>query len=70
MLRTPNSKLFLFSLVAAGFITAAVIADAVKTNSLGPIWMVGWLPAVLLAVVFQRPSGPRCSARIRRRARL
>jgi hypothetical protein len=68
MLRTPYSKLSVLAIVVAVFVAGAAIAEAVRTNSLASIWMVGWLPAVLLGLVYRRPSGGRCSARIRRRA--
>ena len=67
MLRTPYSKLSVLALVISVFVAGAAIADAVRTNSLGPIWMIGWLPAVLTGAFYRRPSDARCRARIRRR---
>jgi hypothetical protein len=34
----------------AAIIIGTAIAQAVRQHSLDPIWMVGWLPAVLVAV--------------------
>ena len=36
--------------VLASIIMSSAIAQAVREHSLGPVWMVGWLPAVLVAV--------------------
>ena len=36
--------------VLAAIIAAAAIAQAARQHSLDPIWMAGWLPAVLVAV--------------------
>ena len=36
--------------VLAAIIMAAAIAQALREHSLGPLWTVGWLPAVLVAV--------------------
>ena len=38
------------SLALAALIMAAAIAQAVRQDSLGPVWTVGWLPAVLVAI--------------------
>ena len=69
MWRTPNSLMPALALVVATVVAGAAIANAVRTGSLAPIWMVGWLPAVLAGVFYRRPSDARCSARLRRRAR-
>ena len=70
MLRKTCARLPLLALVVAALVAVAAIADAVRTNSLAPIWTVGWLPAVLVSAVRPRRSAARCSVRIRRRARL
>ena len=45
------------------------IAQAVREDSLGPIWMIGWLPAVLVASVYRPASAERCLPRLRRHLR-
>jgi hypothetical protein len=42
----------------AVFILGAAIAQAVRQDSLDPIWAVGWLPAVLIGALY-RPAGRR-----------
>ncbi len=59
--------------VLAAIIMGPAIAQAVREHSLGPAWMVGWLPAVLVAVypaVTGRDRQPRrsCLFRLRRPA--
>ncbi len=65
-------------LVAGTFAVSAVIigsaiAQAIRQHSLDPVWMVGWLPAVLVAAypsVTGRggPARGRCRPRLRRPA--
>jgi hypothetical protein len=48
---TPNRWLLAAgTAVLAAIIVGAAIAQAVREHSLDPIWTVGWLPAVLVAV--------------------
>lgn len=65
-------------LVAGTFAVSAVIigsaiAQAIRQHSLDPVWMVGWLPAVL-AGVYPALTGRggsahgRCQPRLRRSA--
>ena len=61
------------SLAVVLLIAGAALAQAVREHSLGPIWMVGWLPAVVVAVypsLFQRGRSARrpCLPRLRRSA--
>jgi hypothetical protein len=67
MLRTPYSRSVL-TIGVAVFVVGAAIADAVCTNGFAPVWMVGWRPAVLVSIVYRRPSEGRCLPRIPRRA--
>jgi hypothetical protein len=46
------------TLLAVGVVAGAAIAQAIREHSLGPIWSVAWLPAVLV-VAFRRPDNPR-----------
>jgi hypothetical protein len=65
-------------LVAGTFAVSAVIigsaiAQAIRQHSLDPVWMVGWLPAVLAGVypALTRRGGSadgRCLPRLRRPA--
>ena len=66
-------------IVAAGtFAVSAVIigsaiAQAIRQHSLDPVWMVGWLPAVLAGVYpaltgRDGPAHGRCLPRLRRSA--
>jgi hypothetical protein len=62
-------------IVAAGtfalsaIILGAAIAQAIRQHSLDPVWMVGWLPAVLVAVypsmTGRGPAHRRCLPRLR-----
>ena len=49
----------------AAFIMASAVAQAIRLHSMGPVWMVGWLPAVLVATTYPALSGRgpvhRCS---------
>jgi hypothetical protein len=61
------------TLVVSAIIIGSAVAQAIRQHSLDPIWMVGWLPAVLAAVYpaltgrGARPHG-RCLPRLRRPA--
>lgn len=57
----------------AAIIIGAAVAQAIRQHSLDPVWSVGWLPAVLIAVypaVTGRggSSHRRCLPRMRRPA--
>ncbi len=57
----------------AAIIIGAAVAQAIRQHSLDPVWSVGWLPAVLIAVypaVTGRGRSPhrRCLPRLRRQA--
>jgi len=58
----------------SAIILGSAIAAAVRQHSLDPIWMVGWLPAVLAGVYpaltgRDRPAHRRCLPRPQRAAR-
>jgi hypothetical protein len=55
--------------VALGSVTVGVrVAQAVQEHSWGPIWMVGWIPAVLVASLGTRRTHGGCRPRARRRS--
>jgi hypothetical protein len=63
------------TLALSAIILGAAIAQAIGQHSLDPVWMVGWLPAVLVAVYpsMTGRGGPRsargrCLPRLRRPA--
>lgn len=63
------------TLALSAIILGAAIAQAIRQHSLDPVWMVGWLPAVLVAVYpsMTERGGPRsargrCLPRLRRPA--
>jgi len=54
------------TLIIAGFVAGAAIAQAIGEHSWQPVWSIAWLPAVLV-VPFLRPrSERRCLPRVRR----
>ena len=57
------------TLAAVAFVAVAAIVDAARTDSLGPIWAVAWLPAVLVGVLYRPRSVRECWGRLGRRAR-
>jgi hypothetical protein len=56
------------ALIVAALATGAVIAAAISTGSLGPIWSAAWIPAVLAGVVYRPGSRRRCADRLLRRS--
>jgi hypothetical protein len=69
-MRTRPSRIFVaVTLVIAGVVAGAAIAQAIREHSWQPIVSVAWLPAVLVATL-SRPARTReCWPRLRRRAR-
>jgi hypothetical protein len=55
------------SIAAAVVVLGAAIAQAVRQGSLTPIWLVGWIPVVVVAGLY-RP-GSRRARRPRKRQR-
>ena len=51
------------------FVLVATIVEAVRQDSWGPVWTVGWLPAVLVASVYRRGQGKACGPRLGGRTR-
>jgi hypothetical protein len=51
------------------FVAVASAVQAIRQDSWGPIWAVGWLPAVLVASFWAPGSGKACWPRVRRLAR-
>jgi hypothetical protein len=55
-------------LILAAAITGLSIRQAVRQDSLDPLVLIGWLPAVLVGAYYRRPaSGWSCSGRLLRR---
>ena len=55
-------------LLVAATVTGLSIAQAVRQDSVEPILLIGWLPAVLIGATYRRPlSGRSCSDRFLRR---
>ena len=53
-------------LVLIAFVVVATVVQAVRQDSWGPIWMMGWLPAVLVGLLRRQPNDPSCWPRLRR----
>jgi hypothetical protein len=43
-------RITLVALVVAAAVVAAAIVDAIRRDSLGPIWTVAWVPAVVTGI--------------------
>jgi hypothetical protein len=56
-------------LAIAAFIALASVVQAIGQDSWGPIWSIGWLPAVLVASLWAPASGKWCWPRLRGQAR-
>lgn len=52
-------------LAIAAFVAAATVVQAVRQDSWGPIWMVGWLPSVVVVSLWGTTSGRACRPRLR-----
>jgi hypothetical protein len=61
-----RSKLGIAWLAVAAVVLGLSIAQAARQDSLDPIWMIGWLPAVLAGAFYRQPGAKRCSPRLRR----
>jgi len=61
-----SRTLSIAALDVAAVVGGLTIAQAVRQHSLTPIWLIGWLPAVIVGVS-HRPSaaGRSCSDRLR-----
>jgi len=53
----------------AALIACASVAQAIQQDSWEPIWSIGWLPAVVVAVLWAPGSGKPCRPRLRSLAR-
>ncbi|MBV8462884.1 MAG: hypothetical protein JO368_06300 [Acidimicrobiales bacterium] len=49
----------------AAFVAVASVVQAVREDSWGPIWSVGWLPAVLVASLWTPVRRRDCWPRLR-----
>jgi hypothetical protein len=69
-MRTRPSRIFVaVTLVIAGIVAGAALAQAIREHTWQPLLSIAWLPAVLVAT-FSRPARTReCWQRLRRRAR-
>ena len=52
-------------LAIAAFVVVASLVQAVRDDSWAPIWSIGWLPAVLVASLWEPASGRSCWPRLR-----
>jgi hypothetical protein len=62
-----SRTLMVVGLVVAVLVIGISIANAIRTDSLDPIWTLAWLPAILAALYHRPAAGRRCFHRIRRR---
>jgi hypothetical protein len=67
--KTLWSKASVVALIVAAIVVGASIANAITTASFDPIWMIGWLPAVLVGALYGPKPGRRCSRLTLRRPR-
>jgi hypothetical protein len=51
------------ALVVAVGVTALAVVQAIREGSLGPVWMLGWVPAVLAPAMAWSQRSNRCAAR-------
>jgi hypothetical protein len=61
-----RSKLEIASLAVAAVVVGMSVARAVRQDSLEPILMIAWLPAVFAGALYNPSAGKRCSLRLRR----
>jgi hypothetical protein len=54
-------------LVVAAVVTGSSIAQAVREDSLDPIVLIAWLPAILVGWSYRQTSGRSCSSRFLRK---
>jgi hypothetical protein len=67
---TRHSRIYVAAtLLIAGVVAGATIAQAIREHSLQPIWSTAWLPAVLVATLGVHPNTRECLHRLGRRAR-
>jgi hypothetical protein len=57
------------ALVLIAFVVVATVVQAVREDSWGLILMIGWLPAVLVGLLYRQPGEPSCRPRLRRLAK-
>jgi hypothetical protein len=66
------TRLRWIELVAIGVavvVAVAAVAQAVRGQSLEPIWTVSWIPAVLAAALARPQTTGRCARRLHRPSR-
>ena len=56
-------------LAVGALIAVASVVQAIRQDSWEPIWSIGWLPAVVVAVLWAPGSGKPCRPRLRSLAR-
>jgi len=56
-------------LAIAALIACAGVVQAVRQESWEPIWSIGWLPAIVVAMLWTPRSGKSCWTRLRGVAR-
>jgi hypothetical protein len=61
--RSRSRLVAIVTLAGAAPILALCVVQAIEQDSLAPIWMAAWLPAVLVASLSAGSSRTRCSLR-------
>ena len=61
-----RSTLAIASLAVAAVVLGLSIVQAIRQDSLGPILMIAWLPAVFAGALYKPSAAKRCSLRLRR----
>ena len=69
MKKTSSRTLLLLSLIGAAIVAGATITQAVRKDSLTPLWTVGWLPAVIVGATYRRNADKNCTGRLSGRPR-
>ncbi len=69
MRTTIGSKASIVVLAVTAIVVGATVANAITSASLDPVWMAGWLPAVLVGALYGPQSGGKCSGGTLRRRR-
>jgi hypothetical protein len=69
MVKRPSRIYVAVTLLVAGVVAGATIAQAIREHSWDPVWSIGWLPAVLVATLGTRRDTRGCVWRLGRRGR-
>jgi hypothetical protein len=58
--RSKRLVLAILVVAIAAFVTVATVVQAIRQDNWGPIWAIGWLPAVLVAWLWTSASRRPC----------